>query len=307
MEFRTLGRTGLSVSVLSLGTAQLGHVYGQIDEAEGQRAVRVALDLGINYIDVSPYYGCAETVLGRALDGVRRDSFILATKAGRYGEEEFDFSSKRIRSSLEESLRRLGVDTIDVFQLHDTEFASLDEVLAEAVPTMEALVAEGKVRFWGITGFPLKALRYLAERSEPATALSYCHYSLHDDSLGELLPWFREQGVGVINASPTGMGLLTHGELQTWHPAGPSIREACKRAVAWCDEEGVDITKLALQFATSHQDIATTLVGTAFPDEITKNVAWVTEPFEAERIATVREMLEPIRNETWPVGRPENR
>jgi aryl-alcohol dehydrogenase-like predicted oxidoreductase len=306
MKFKTLGRTGLQVSVLGLGTAQLGHVYGRIDEAEGERTVRVALDLGINYIDASPYYGCAETVLGRALRDVSRDRYLLATKAGRYGVDAFDFSAARIRSSLEASLQTLGVDTIDVFQLHDIEFCRLDRIVEESVPTMRSLVTEGKIRFWGITGHPLATLRSVAARTDPDTVLSYCHHTLNDDSLLEVLPEFSARGIGVINASPTGMGLLTHGELQGWHPADSRIREICARAVAWCAQRDVDITKLALQFAARHPDIATTLVGTAFASEITENVQWVEAPLEADLIASVREILAPIRNATWPVGRPEN-
>ena len=105
MEYRRLGNTGLDVSVLSLGAASLGSVYRDIDEAEGIRTVETALDLGINFIDVSPYYGLtkAEAVLGRALQGIERDRYILATKAGRYGLKmpDFDFTPARIRSSLE--------------------------------------------------------------------------------------------------------------------------------------------------------------------------------------------------------------
>lgn len=310
MQYRLLGTTGLDVSVLSFGAASLGSVYREIDEAEGQRTVEVALDLGINLIDVSPYYGLtrAETVLGRALVGIDRDRYILATKTGRFGREmaDFDFSPARIRSSLDESLGRLGVETIDLFQLHDIEFGAMTEILEASIPTMQALKAEGKIRFWGVTGLPLQVFRTVLEHTTPDTILSYCHYALNDDSLAELLPGLGERGVGVINASPTGMGLLTGRGAPDWHPASEQILDACRRATAFCAERGCDITQLALQFATANPAIATTLVGTASVNNIQNNVGWIDQPMDRELLAEVLEILAPVQGMSWTEGRPEN-
>jgi len=125
MNYRPLGTTGLNVSALSYGASALGSMYGNIDESQGIPTVHEALDLGINLIDVSPYYGLtkAETVLGKAIQQTDRSKFILSTKAGRYGENEFDFSPNRIITSVEESMRRLNTDYIDILFLHDIEFA----------------------------------------------------------------------------------------------------------------------------------------------------------------------------------------
>jgi aryl-alcohol dehydrogenase-like predicted oxidoreductase len=103
MQYRILGKTGLRVSALSLGGSPLGGVFGPIDEAEGVRAVHTALDLGINYIDTSPFYGLtrAETALGKALRGIPRDRFLIATKIGRYAQDEFDFTASRTAASVE--------------------------------------------------------------------------------------------------------------------------------------------------------------------------------------------------------------
>src|SRR3954454_8049087 len=107
MLYRPLGRTGLEVSILSYGASPLGSVFRPVDEAEGIRTVHTAIDLGINFIDVSPYYGLtrAEEVLGRALAGIPRERYYLATKVGRYGADEFDFSAERVTASVHESLR----------------------------------------------------------------------------------------------------------------------------------------------------------------------------------------------------------
>ena len=110
MQYRLLGQTGLNVSILSFGASSLGGAFRDIDEQEGVRTVHKALELGINFIDVSPYYGLtkAETVLGRALVGIPREAYFLATKCGRYGSNicDFDFSATRVIRSVDESLAR---------------------------------------------------------------------------------------------------------------------------------------------------------------------------------------------------------
>jgi L-galactose dehydrogenase len=308
MEYRVLGKTGLKVSVLSFGASSLGSVFRQIDENEGIRTVHTALDLGINLIDVAPFYGLtkAETVLGRALKGVSRDRYYLATKVGRYGQADFDFSAKRVTASVDESLARLGLDYIDLIQCHDIEFGALDQVVHETLPALRRLQGQGKVGFVGITGLPLKIFRYVLERAEVDTILSYCRYELNDTSLVELIPVLKEMQIGLISASPLGMGLLTQRGVPSWHPAPADIKEACARAAAHCRSRGVDIAKLAMQFALAQPDIHTTLVGTASPDNIRKNVEWIEAPLDRELLAEVQAILQPALNKSWPSGRPEN-
>src|SRR3954447_9657004 len=142
MRMRELGRTGLKVSAVSYGASPLGGVFGDVDEEAGIACVHRALDLGINLIDVSPYYGItrAETVLGRALRGGRRDRVILCTKAGRISDTEFDFSAAHVTRSLEDSLRRLGTDYVDVLQAHDIEFADdFEQVFTETAEALDRL------------------------------------------------------------------------------------------------------------------------------------------------------------------------
>ena len=227
MEYRTLGKTGLDVSVLSFGASSLGSVFRPIDEAEGIRAVHVALDMGVNFIDCSPFYGLtkAETVLGKALQDVPRDKYVLATKVGRYGEEAFDFRAERVTKSVDESLARLGVDYIDLIQCHDIEYGSLDQVVEETIPALRKLQAQGKVRFVGITGYPLAIFGYIMDRIDVDTILSYCHYSMNDTSLTGLLPYLQERNAGIISASPLSMGLLTNRGAPEWHPATDDIKQ----------------------------------------------------------------------------------
>jgi L-galactose dehydrogenase len=308
MIYRPLGRTGLQVSALSYGASPLGSVFRPIEEAEGIRTVHTALDLGINFIDVSPYYGLtrAEAVLGRALATVPRDRYILATKVGRYGESEFDFSAERVTHSIEESLGRLGIETIDLIQCHDVEFGDLNQAVEETIPALERARDAGNVRFIGITGYPLRIFPDVLERRPLDTILTYCRYTLNDRSLAALIPFLEAKGVGIINASPLAMRLLTDRGAPEWHPAPAALKAACAQAAAWGRERGTDLARLALQFALAEPRIATTLVGTADPDHLRRNVAWIASPPDPDLLAGVEAILAPVLGMTWPVGRPEN-
>lgn len=308
MQYRPLGVTGMNVSILGLGAAPLGGVYGAVDPAIGIRAVHAALDLGINVIDVSPYYGMtlAETVLGKALKGIPRERYYLSTKVGRYGFDDFDFSPARVASGLNQSLRRLGVDYVDTLLCHDIEFGSLDSIVHETLPALRELQAQGKARFIGVSGLPLKIYPYVLERAPLDVILSYCHYALNDNSLDSIVPYLQSKHVGIMNAAPTGMGLLTESGPPPWHLASPEIKNACAQAVAFCRERGVNIVELAIQFALANPNLATTFVGSAHADEVASNVRWSEQPPDSELLAEVRKILAPIHNGSWQSGRLEN-
>ena len=205
MCYRNLGSTGLEVSILGYGASPLGNEFGQADPREGERAVHLAIERGINYFDVAPYYGrtLAETRLGEALRG-RRDKILLATKMGRYDKDRdsgFDFSAQRVARSLEESLKRLQTDYVDVFQVHDVEYGRREQIVDETLPAILRLKESGKVRFVGITGYPLGILRDVAGAAEVDTILSYCRYDLLDtaESTNQLLSEF---GVVIPKQEP---------------------------------------------------------------------------------------------------------
>jgi L-galactose dehydrogenase len=209
MLYRTLGNTALSVSRIAFGASPLGDVFGTTDPAEGVRAVHRAVDSGINFFDVSPYYGdtLAEERLGETLLGIRA-KVILATKCGRYGVDSFDFSPARIRRSIDESLARLQTDYVDLFQAHDIEFGSIDQIVHETIPALRDVQQSGKARYVGITGYPLAMLVSVAEREGVDTILSYCRYNLLVTDLdANLGPFARAKGIGLINAAPLHMGL----------------------------------------------------------------------------------------------------
>jgi aryl-alcohol dehydrogenase-like predicted oxidoreductase len=306
MQYNTLGNTDLALSTLSYGASPLGSVFANIDSGQGIRTVHSAIDLGVNYIDCSPYYGLtkAETVLGKALKGIPRDKYILSSKAGRYGAQaaDFDMSPRRIRRSLDESLQRLGVDELDIFLLHDIEFVDLDYVLQESLPCLVALKKEGRIRYFGVTGYPLKSLQKIVDNYEIDCLLTYCRFALHDNSLLNIMPTLLEKNIGVINASPTAMGLLTERGVADWHPASPQLKRCATQVMALCQERGVNITELAMQYAVSHPDISSTLVGTANPANLKANIDWIEKPLDLELATQVLNIFKGCSSNIWQSG-----
>ena len=308
MIYRTLGKTGLRVSIVGYGASPLGAEFGKIDPDEGRRAVHHAIECGINYFDVAPYYGrtLAETRLGEFLVG-KRHQVILATKVGRYDVDHFDYSARCVVSSVDESLRRLRTDFIDVIQIHDIEYGDRAQIIHETLPALRALTESGKVRFVGITGYPLMQIADVIAQIQVDTVLSYCRYDLFDTTLDSLLtPAAKRHGVGLINASPLHMRLLTEKGAPDWHPAPRHVVEVGQQVAAWCRTQGVDIADLAMQFALGYADVATTLVGMSKVAHVDSNVKAVGVTPDPRLLAEVRAMIRPAADVIWMEGRPEN-
>jgi L-galactose dehydrogenase len=310
MKFNTLGKTKLKVSRLAFGGSSLGSMFKEIDDQEGVRAVQVAIDLGINLFDTAPYYGAtkAETMLGRALQTVPREQYLLATKVGRYVSTtgDFDFSADRVTASVDESLRRLRVETIDFIQVHDIEFGNLNQIIHETIPALRRVQAAGKVRFVGITGLPVNLYRQVMEQVDVDQIQSYCHFCLNDTALLEALPYLQKKNVAIFNAAPIAMRLLTDDGPPAWHPAPAVLKQKCAEAARFCREHGADLAKLALQFSVSNPAIPTTIVGTASPKRIRNYIREIDEPLDQDLLRGVQQILAPVHNLTWPSGLPEN-
>ncbi len=307
MEQREIGKTGMRVSPLSFGASSLGGVFHSLKEEEGIKAVHAALDNGINFIDVSPYYGHlkAEIVLGKALKSVERERYYLSTKVGRYGKKgvnHWDYSAERAVESVYESMERLHVDYIDLINVHDIEFADLDLVCNETLPALAGLRNKGVVKHLGITNLTLRHFVYVIENVPPGTVetvLSFCHFTLNDDSLLDYLDFFEQHQVGVINASPFSMGLLTERGAPDWHPAPGPLKVLCKKAADHCRSKGKSIEKLAIQYSVSEPRIATTLFSTTRASSVISNLEWANEPLDEELLQEVREILKPRLRDTW--------
>ena len=234
MTYRRVGKTDMVVSSLSFGASSLGGVFRATDDQESVQLVETVVRQGINYIDTAPWYGQgrSETVLGNALKNIPRSAYYIATKVGRYEQEVgkmFDFSRERIVKSVDESLARLGLDYIDLIQVHDVEFChSLEQLAKHTLPALVDLRAAGKVRYIGVTGYSLETLVRLISllpRGTVDAVLTYCRCTLVDQALlGEPLDFFKRNDVGIINASPVSMGLLSNRGPPDWHPATQAIK-----------------------------------------------------------------------------------
>src|SRR5919107_405935 len=232
MKTRPLGKTGLNLPILSFGASSLGAEFRAIDVNEALRSVHVALENGMNFIDTSPYYGrgMSEVFLGVALEGVPRESYALCTKLGRYAPAHFDFSPKRVAESIDVSLERMKTDHLDVILCHDIEFVDMNQIVDETLPAIREAQQLGKVKFVGVSGYPMKIFRWVLERADLDVVLSYNHYTLQNTMLADLVPLLKGKGVGVMNAAPFSARLLTDQPLPPWHKATPQVREVAKRA-----------------------------------------------------------------------------
>src|SRR5574344_1575107 len=199
MNYHKIGITGMEVSELGFGASSLGGVFHSLKEKDGINAVFCAIEEGINFIDVSPYYGYykAETVLGKALKDIPRNKYYLSTKVGRYGQDgvnSWDYSAKRVTKSVYESMERLNIDYIDIINVHDIEFAGLHQVADETIPALHTLREKGIVKHVGITDLQLENLKWVVDHVPAGTVesiLNFCHYCLWDDKLAVFLDDFE--------------------------------------------------------------------------------------------------------------------
>ena len=277
MNYNEIGKTGMKVSQLSFGASSLGGVFHSVKEADALEAVFTAVELGMNFIDVSPYYGHykAETVLGKALKEIPRGKYYLSTKVGRYGKDgvnTWDYSAKRAKESVYESMERLNIDHIDLINVHDIEFQAglpggLQKVCDETLPALCELRDEGVVSHVGITDLQPENIRWVIEHVPAGTVeatLCFCHYSLNDELLNEYFDFFEQHNVGIINASPLSMGLLSTRGVPDWHPA---------------------------PYAISSPRIATTLFSSANPANVEKNWQYALEPIDWELVKEVQNII----------------
>jgi len=308
MQTRPLGKTDINPTVLSFGASSLGAEFRSVDLNECLQSVRVAMDVGMNFIDTSPYYGrgMSEIMLGRVLPELPRESYTLCTKLGRYAPAHFDFSAKRVEESIDISLERMKADHLDIVILHDIEFVNSKQAIESAVPALKKQVEKGKVRYIGASCYPIKTLLNAIELADLDVVLSYNHYTLQNDMATQLLGPCAEKGVGVMNAAPFTARLLTSAPLPEWHKATPEVRAVAKKAVDFCKEQGTDIAKLALQYSLAHPGFATCISGSANPKRIRQWAEWADEPMDESLVDEVRKILEPIHNWHHIEGLPEN-
>ena len=314
MEQRRLGRTGLSVSVLGYGCGAIGGLMVKGTAAEQDRAIGRAIDHGITYFDTATAYGdgASERNLGRALRGLQAQ-VVVGTKVRIYAEQRGDIAGT-IATSLEESLQRLGRDSVDIFQLHnpitrdgDAPAFTPAQILAEAVPALERLREAGKIRWFGITGLgDAASLRQVLDRGGFATA--QMPYNLLNPSgitplpagpdapdLGGVIAHAAAADVGVMAIRILAGGALSGSEARS--PLGAAKVEPIASGVSYAADvaaarrllpliaagHAADLVELALRFVIGAREISTALVGTSSLEELDHAVAAVKKgPLSAE-------------------------
>ena len=299
MQTRALGKTGLSLPILSFGASSLGQEFRNVTLDEALKSVRVALDCGLNFIDTSPFYGrgMSEVLLGVALRDVPRDAYTLCTKLGRYDLHHFDFSAKRVEESVDVSLHRLGTDHLDIVLCHDIEFVEMQQIVDETLPALRKIQQAGKVRFIGFSGYPMKIFKFILDQTSVDCVLSYNQYTLQNTRFAdEMVPYLKAKGVGVMNAGPFSARLLTNAPLPKWLKEPEEVKAAARAAAAHCAKKGVDIATLALQFSLANPDITTTIAGSANPENIRNWAKWAAEPIDQQLLAEVQAIFKPVKN-----------
>jgi len=311
MKTRRLGKTGIDLPILSFGASSLGAEFRSITLDEAMHSTRTAIDLGMNFIDTSPFYGrgMSEIMLGLGLKGIPRHTYLLGSKLGRYSDIHFDFSAKRVEESAHISLQRLDTDHLDIMLLHDVEFVPLEQIWTETLPALIKLKEQGKVRAIGFSCYPMKTFNTVLDHIEDEIdcVLSYNRYTLQNTSFAtELLPRLEAKGIGAMNAGPFSARLLTNAELPEWLKEPENVKQAARDAAKLCAANGVDIAQLALQFSCEYKAITTTIAGSANPNNIAKWAEWLASPIDRDLLNQVINIFAPVYNIGHQEGLPEN-
>jgi aryl-alcohol dehydrogenase-like predicted oxidoreductase len=273
--------TDLKVSPICFGTWQLGGDWGSVDEREATAAIRHALELGVNIFDTAQAYGfgVSERLLGRALAPElrsRRDEIVIATKGGLRpnGDDGIvrDASRAWLRDGVESSLRELGVDHIDVYQLHWPDPAV---PVAETAGALQALVEEGKIRHVGVSNFDAAEMAAFA-RTRPVETLQPPYHLFRRDIEAEVLPYCAEHDIGVLVYGPLAHGLLTGAihddttfEANDWRAASPLFQgdalrrnlEAVRGLEQLASELGTSVSALAIAWTLAQPAVDVAIVG----------------------------------------------
>lgn len=288
---RPLGRTGLTVTALTVGTSALG-TPERVPEEEAQRTLSFAL-AGPWTIDTSNNYGDSEARIGRALaqvggpsTGGRFPDRLLATKVDPVQGSD-DFSGDRVRESLRESMARLGVDHLDLVSLHDPERISFDDAMAADGP-VRALVElreSGSIGRLGVAGGPIGLLQRFVDTGHFQAVVTDNRYTLVDRSAGPLLDQCARQGVAVFNAAPFGGGFLTRADGPQHYCYRPAHRAylAARAAMAQvCTAHGTDLPTAALQFSLRDARVASTIVGMSTRAQLEQTLRRAAQPVPGE-------------------------
>jgi aryl-alcohol dehydrogenase-like predicted oxidoreductase len=205
------------------------------------------------------------------------------------------------------SLHRLGTAHIDIMLCHDIEFVEMQQIVDETLPALRKIQQQGKVRFIGFSGYPMKIFKFILGQTDVDVVLSYNQYTLQNTRFAdEVLPLLKERGIGAMNAGPFSARLLTNAPLPKWLKEPEEVKVTARRAAEHCARKGVEIAKLALQFSCANPDIATTIAGSANPENIRNWAKWITEPIDEELLREVQDIFRPVKNTGHVEGLAKN-
>ena len=314
MLTRKLGNSDLHITPIGFGAWAIGggdwaFGWGKQDDADSIACIHAALDAGINWIDTAAIYGLghSEEVVAKALAGMKQKPYVF-TKCARVWDANRQIGKclkrESIRRECEASLKRLQVEKIDLYQVHWPE---PDEDVEEGWAAVKELQTEGKVRWIGFSGYPQKIFRFICDQTNVDCVLSYNQYTLQNTRFAdETIPYLQAKGVGVMNAGPFSARLLTNAPLPAWLKEPEPVKAAARQAAALCASRGVDIAQLALQFSLAHPGIATTIAGSANPQNIENWARWAALPLDPQLLAEVQAIFAPVKNIGHVEGLPEN-
>ncbi|MET9494431.1 aldo/keto reductase [Streptomyces sp. NPDC006552] len=319
MQHRKLGRTGISVSKFALGTLRLG-AWGNADHDDAARLIHTALDAGINLIDTADQYsnGEAEQIVGKAVRD-RRDEVVLATKGHfpvRFQDEDPNRqgnSRRWLTKAVDDSLRRLGTDRIDLYQVHRPDPSTdIDETLS----VLSDMVRAGKLMAIGTSDFPAEQLveaQWTADRrGHIPFRTEQPPYSVFVRGIeADVLPTAQKYGLGVLTWSPLNSGWLAgrfrHGEpiemnafrqavahrFDLDRPGNQRKLDAVERLAALADESGISLTHLALAFATTHPGVTSVILGARTTEQLTDQLAAAELRLDDEVLDRIDEIVAP--------------
>jgi len=307
---RRIGRTYLQMTELGFGGSGIGNLYTEVTDALAYATVQAAWEAGIRYFDTAPHYGLglSERRLGRALANHPRNEFVLSTKVGRILEtnpsptgsdlasggfavpdllrRRFDFSSDGVRRSLDESINRLGLDSIDIALVHDPD-DYVDQAIGEAIPALIKLREQGVVAAVGAGMTQPQALLRIVRETAVDVIMLGGRWTLLDRSGRELLDTCADRGVAVLAAAPFNSGLLASSwpEDDTQYDYGRASAEILARArtlAERCREHGITLPQAALHFPLRHPAVVSVVAGLQSPQQVREDVGWLTEAVPGE-------------------------
>jgi D-threo-aldose 1-dehydrogenase len=287
-----IGRTGLKVPLMGLGTAGMSDLYIKVKPADAVEMVHSALDQGLNFFDTAPHYGrgLAENRLGVALEGIARDRFIISTKVGRLitpdGDEILDFSRDGIFRSLEASLKRLKVDHVEILHLHDPD-QHYHQALTEGFPALAELRSQGVIKAVGAGMNDWKMPLEFAREADFDCFLLAGHYTLLDqDAMADFFPVCHQKGISILMAGILNTGILATGAVPgakyRYREASPEIMQRVAGIEAVCRRFNVPLNAAATQFPLAHPAVTCLVVGADTAGHIAANLTALASPIPPE-------------------------